>query len=181
MISICWALLFAINWIINPNDYAHRYSRVEEDVRDVFIKAYTMLFGFQIFLLSTRFLTLFQNTHYLGGLLTVVQRMAQEIFKFFSVAIVVIAAFAFSFYFIYGLEGITDDDTETPVGFWATILFSFDLFIGGGANDESYVGAVFTVILTVCGAVVLTNLLIALMTTKYEEFQETADQAIPFM
>eukprot|EP01083_Nonionella_stella_P233942 823765_1 len=181
MISICWALIFVINWMINPNDYPYRYSRVEEDARPVFIKVYTLLFGFQIFLLSTRFLTLFQNTQYLGGLLKIVQMMAQEIFKFFSVAIVVIAAFTFGFYFIYGLEGITDEDTETPVGFWATILFAFELFIGGGTNDESYVGAVFTVVLTVCGALVLTNLLIALMTTKYEVFQETAQEEVHFM
>eukprot|EP01083_Nonionella_stella_P172930 594919_1 len=174
MISVLWIVLFIMN-VLTLNAFADRPGH------EVLLKAYTLFFGLQIFLLSTRFLTLFQNTQYLGGLLKIVQMMAQEIFKFFSVATVVIVAFTFAFYFIYGLEGITDDDTETPVGFWETILFSFDLFIDGGTNNESYVGALFTVFLTVCGGLVLTNLLIALMTTKYEDFQKTAQEEVNFM
>eukprot|EP01083_Nonionella_stella_P204526 745537_1 len=183
MISVCWALIFVINLMINPNGYSHRQSMVEEDTREILLKVYTLLFGFQIFLLTTRFLTLFQNTQYLGGLLKIVQRMFTEIVKFGTVACVVIAAFVFGFYFIYGLENIAEEDaeTETPVGFWETILFSFELFVGGGTNDESYVGAVFTIFLTVFGALILTNLLIALMTTKYENFQETAQKEVHFM
>eukprot|EP01083_Nonionella_stella_P141205 434580_1 len=189
MISICWIFIFVIYLIIDPYDYytdrqssglrsPGSYVEDEEYLREVLLKIYTMLFGFQIFLLATRFLIMFQNTQEFGGLLKIMQKMAQEIIKFFAVAIVVIAAFTFLFYFIYGVENIAnhDEDTETPGDFWATMLFSFELFVGGGTNDESAVGAFFTAFLTVVGTLVLSNFLIALMVTKYDEFQDIAKE-----
>eukprot|EP01083_Nonionella_stella_P305567 1066425_1 len=188
MISVCWIVLFIINLFSNPNDFAyldeigHKLHDNHEN-HERLLKAYTSLFGFQIVLLSTRFLTLFQNTEYLGGLLKIVQMMFREIVKFLSVAFVVIAAFTFGFYFIYGLERTAElnEEATTPVDFWDTILFTFGLFVGGGTNADSDVGAIFTVFLTVVGMLVLTNLLIALMSTKYEEFQETAQEEVHFM
>ena len=87
-----------------------------------------------------------------------------------------IAAFTFGFYFIFGL-----DDIENPLDFWHTILLSFELFVTGGTDDETTVGAIFTIILTVVGMLILTNLLIALMSSEYEKFQETAQEEVSFM
>eukprot|EP01084_Bolivina_argentea_P186908 322073_1 len=190
MISVVWIALYIINsYVIGAFSFSpKKYQSIKwlmdhpetNDLESVWLKIYTLLFGFQIFLISTRFLTLFQNTEYLGGLLKIVQMMMVEIVKFLSVAVVTIAAFTFGFYFIYGLENIPDAE-DSPQGFWPTILFSFELFIGGGTNDESTVGAVFTIILTVIGMLILTNLLIALMSTEYEKFQEIAQAEVSFM
>eukprot|EP01083_Nonionella_stella_P109163 318001_1 len=68
-----------------------------------------------------------------------------------------------------------DDYEDTTIG--DAIKYVFQVFIGtgdlGGVVDES-IAIVFMVIATLFGTLILTNLLIALMTTQYENLQETA-------
>eukprot|EP01084_Bolivina_argentea_P186911 322077_1 len=100
MISIVWVALFLVNVVflqafhLKPSEHVN-LREIIDDAREeghtkFFVKTYTFLFGLQLFLLSTRFLTLFQNTEYLGGMLKVVQMMFGQIVKFFSVVAVTI-------------------------------------------------------------------------------------------
>eukprot|EP01084_Bolivina_argentea_P166855 289660_1 len=150
-----------------------------------FREIYSFLWAIQLFLLSTRFLTLFQNTSYLGSLLKIVQKMFTEIIKFLSVAFVVIAAYTFGFYFIFGFNrvNIIGEEGDDAQDFWPTVLFTFDEFIGGGTSEyhENTVVPIFAMVITIIGFLILTNLLIALMSTEYENFQEIANLEVAYM
>ena len=157
------------------------------DLNDTFRQTYAFLFALQLFFLSTRFLTLFQNTKYLGSLLKIVQKMFVEIVKFLCVAAVVVGAFTFGFYFIFGLTTVNlveynevDDDVTD---FWPTFLFTFDEFIQGGTGpyNENGVVPTFAMFVTIFGFLILTNLLIALMTAEYENFQGVANAEVAYM
>eukprot|EP01083_Nonionella_stella_P198547 728862_1 len=146
---------------------------------------FSFLWALQLCFVATRFLTLFQNTRYLGSLLKIVQKMFTEIVKFFSVAIVVLAAYTFGFYFIFGfnLVNINGEEGDPAQDFWPTMLFTFDEFIAGGTAEytDNHVVPFFAICITVIGFLVLTNMLIALMTTEYEQFRESAILEIAYM
>eukprot|EP01083_Nonionella_stella_P242799 846647_1 len=164
--------------ITSPSNFIDNFN---SDLREFF----SFLWAIQLFFVATRFLTLFQNTKYLGSLLKIVQKMFTEIIKFFSVAIVVVFAYIFGFYFIFGfnLVNINGEENDPAQDFWPTMLYTFDEFIAGGTGEytDNHVVPFFAIFITLIGFLVLTNMLIALMTTEYEQFQGIAQLEIAYM
>ena len=163
---------------------------------------YIFIFGLQITLLTLRFLTLFSNTKYLGVLLKIVKLMCISILKFLQIYIIVIVGALFGLWFIVTTnacsppDGVTHEEhfennpeledicnnyrvTTIPWG----LIYIFEVFIGSGdlfGVGEQPMGILFMVAVTLFGTLILTNLLIALMTTEYEEVQKQAQAEVIF-
>ena len=143
---------------------------------------YLFSFGFQIILLTIRGLSLFSNSIYLGTLLRAVKLMALEIVKFFSIFVVVMFGFLFGLWLITAANECIDNNSDDCGDYAVNTIgeglgYVFEVFIGtgdlSGVADEP-IAIYFMVIATIFGTLILTNLLIALMTTEYEKVKDAA-------
>eukprot|EP01083_Nonionella_stella_P141583 436629_1 len=172
MICLLWMVLFVLRLLF-------MFNQPTSD-REKALQAYLFIFGFQIMLLTTRAMALLSNTAYLGTLWRVIKLMLFEILKFLVIFALMMSGFAFGLWLISAAnscrftQDCDDFEAETMEDVFKYI---FQVFIGtgdlGGVVDQG-IAIVFMVLATIFGSLILTNLLIALMTTKYENVQEEA-------
>ena len=100
---------------LSRNSFLHQNSNLRQLI--------TFLFAVQLVLIAVRFLTLFQNTKYLGSLLKIITKMLASLVKLFAMIVTVIIAFTFGFYFIFGIAELElEDDTPTVISFRTTFM-----------------------------------------------------------
>ena len=151
------------------------------------------MFAIQIVLLTIRLLSEFSNRLYLGKLIKVIKLMLMEIYKFATIFLIIMIGFLFGIWLIIASNiCYTDPDDASdadecdnfsvdtiPHG----LRYIFEVFIGtgdlSGVAEQGY-AIVFMVVATFFGSLILTNLLIALMTTEYENVQEAAKQEVVY-
>ena len=140
--------------------------------RDVAQSVYVCVFAFQIFFLTVRFLQLSANNPYIGTLWRVIRLMAVEIAKFLFIFGVFLVAFQFGLWLITSTNQCADErfadeeecaDYRVPTAIDG-LQYVFEVFLGTGdlsgvADDGPSI--IFMVCVTLFGALILTNLLIA--------------------
>ena len=135
-------------------------------------KTYIFIFAFQIIMLTVRVLLLFSNSSYLGTMVRAIK------------LVIMMCGFLFGIWFISAANQCDNADADDDdcgdfevEDLRGGLIYVFGVFIGtgdlGGVADES-LGIAFMIIATLFGTLILTNLLIALMTTQYENVQEEA-------
>ena len=186
-ISIIWMILGAIKISFLIRDTGERIN-IEKDIA---AQIYIFLFAIQILILTVRSLTLFSNTHYLGTLLRVVKMMTVEIVRFMYIYIIALLGFLFALWFVVISNKCADPEHEEEeecndyavAGIWEGLSYVFQIFVTTGDLSgivDQPTAAVLMVFATLFGTLILTNLLIALMTTEYEKVQSKAKQEVIF-
>eukprot|EP01083_Nonionella_stella_P219995 787529_1 len=175
-ISLFWIVLFVLR-----ASFYHDNNTLDKQNTEPIHQAYMFIFGFQIMLLSMRAIALLSHTQYLGILWRTIKLMLFEILRFLVIFVVMMFGVVFGLWLITAANScqFTTDDCDDFEAETMTDVFKyvFQVFIGtgdlGGVADQG-IAIVFMVLATLFGSLILTNLLIALMTTKYENVQEEA-------
>ena len=138
---------------------------------------FAFLFGIQIFLVTIRSFKIVGNSTYFGALIRIFKLMLQEIIKFGFIYVMMMIGVLFGLWFICGINTHDDDDAFWGKGLSGGFLLIFEIFIGTKEISEfelDATAAVYLVIASVFGTLVLLNLLIALMNAKYDQVQDQA-------
>lgn len=173
-----WDILISLIWIILLIMRILSVNEISISNFDTFHQMYYLLFAVVIFLISTRFLTIFQSSSYLGSLLRIIQLMMAQVTRFAMIVAVVIASFVFGLYYI---NGVSEDSVNET--FWSSFINVFLLFLGEISVEESepWVAVTLELFIIVFGMVILSNILIALMAKEYEKFDEIANEEVLFL
>jgi len=143
--------------------------------------AYLLLFAIQIIMVTIRMLTIFNTYTYFGKILKIIKRMFWETVQFLVMYMVYVVGFYCGIWFIIIANSDDDNLDYQPEGWWKTLLYTFQVFVGSqditGVVDQE-IAQIFVWVTTIFGTLILTNLLIALMTTKYEEVSEKAEAEV---
>ena len=182
IVSVNWGILLSLR-------IGFFISKLGFDTENIYLsqKIYVFFFGTQIILLTIRGLSLFTNTIYIGTLLRVIKLMLIEILKFLSIFVVVMFGFVFGLWLINAANPCRSEERQENhyhdcddyelVTLGDTIQYVFSVFIGLGDLDgpvNQSIAVFFMGAATVFGTIILTNLLIALMTTEYENVKDAA-------
>ena len=198
LISIIWFILFILRFLVSTPPEVETPTPTEAIIDDMttmddddadypLTRAYIALFGIQILLIAIRSLLLFQISPYLGVQLKVIERMSVELFKFAMIAGIVILGFWFGLWYICGFVKLLhpneefDDFICNESSIFAVGWYVFQLFVGVGDPQNvsaNVVTVIFTIIILIVGTITLLNLMIALMSTKYERINENAKEEI---
>lgn len=148
-------------------------------------QAYYILFAIQTASLSARSLVLFQTSEYFGVLLRMMQRLIIEMSRFLVVLALILVGFVFGFYYIQGgyqvpFEG--DVDVVQYAADWYTgfkYLFQLTVGVGDFSDIEDIVpdeitAQLFTILYIIFATILMMNLLIALMTTTFDNVYSQA-------
>ena len=184
-ISLLWFVLFVFRVV-----FFFMELDFEEGSATDGQQAYLFLFAFQILLLTIRSLFLFLNSRYLGTMVRAIKLMFAEIVKFLVILTITLFGFLFGLWFLIAANDCNstnpEDEDDCDQDFEGqnlgrTLKYMFQVFIGtgdlGGVVDQG-IGIWFMLLVTVLGTLVLNNLLIALMTTQYENVQEDAKKFV---
>jgi len=176
LISILWLFLFGVRISFIAQKTPFEYGAATH-----WQKAYIFIFAFTIIMLTMRVLLLFSNSAYLGKMVRAIKLMVGEIIKFFLVFAIMIGGFLNGIWYISAaneceyVDANVDDCGDFEL--WdlrGGLIYVFQVFIGtgdlGGVADDG-LGIIFMVLATLFGPLILTTLLIALMTTQYENVQ----------
>jgi len=135
---------------------------------------YLFLFATQIVLLTVRLLMML-NTSAFGKMLQIFKLITVEAAKFLTMYLVIVIGFFCGIWFIMV-------DTQ-PGNEWHSFLYTFQVLIGRGdlmdVIDHTII-QIYLLVATVFGALILTNLLIALMVTEYKRVSERAAAEVTF-
>ena len=168
-------------------------------------EAYVVLFGIQIILLTFKAISFFSTSQSLGVLVRAIILMATPIIRMVFIFAISMLGFLFGLWAMMGInqcayqqpsadgEFVTtaapDDDCEDfelmPIS--RGLVYVFQVFIGAGdlsgtgqTIDEEPYGVIIMIVATIFGAIILTNLLIALMNNEYENVMEQAASEVAF-
>eukprot|EP01084_Bolivina_argentea_P005108 9653_1 len=186
IISLMWIVLFSIRMhlVISESEFkGNNASSIQS--------FYVFLFGLQIILLTFRALQLLSSSESFGVLVKAIALMLKPIVKILFIFIIAISGFLFALWTIasinkceYNDESDGCDDYEA-VSLWRGAVYVFEVFIGTGdlsgtgqAVDEEPFAILLMIMATIFGTIILTNLLIALMTTEYENVAEKAKSQV---
>jgi len=139
------------------------------------------LFAFQIFALTLRMLTILNTTTYFGKMLKIIKLMCIETIKFLIMYFIYIVGFWCGIWMIIIANSGDEDEDFEPEDRWESLIYTLQVFIGTGDLNgvvSQKIAQSYMVIATIFGTLILTNLLIALMTTKYEEVSEKAEAEV---
>eukprot|EP01084_Bolivina_argentea_P214046 363427_1 len=193
-ISIIWIILFGFRLFAISENY-YRFWKDEDDGTfnspsptmnpDLFegrwniSQAYVTLWALQVASLSVRSLALFQTSRYFGVMLRIILHLFTVLVKFLAILLVLLIGFTFGLYYIQG--GYDDAESADNTFEWY-IAFKYLFQLTVGAGDFSEIGdivdevtaQIFTMIYIVFGTILMINLLIALMTTAFEDIHKQA-------
>eukprot|EP01083_Nonionella_stella_P209508 759378_1 len=192
-ISFTWLALCAIRissvWI----DYRHEeHIALEGDEAHDEAEAYHLdipqiylvLWAIQIASLSGRSLVLFQTSSYFGVLLRMMQRLIIEMMKFMFVLFLILTGFVFGLYYIEGgyASSSYDEFGGGEIHDWYEgFKYLFQLTVGAGdfngthpIVDDEITAQLFTILYIIFATILMMNLLIALMTTTFEQVYSQA-------
>eukprot|EP01084_Bolivina_argentea_P022070 40994_1 len=185
-ISIIWIILFVLRMIIIDRKPFFEYDNPSNMQR-----IYVFGLGSQVILLTFRSLELFSSSESLGVLVKAVKFMALPITKILFIFVLAMTGFLFGLWVITAThECAYDPNGESCSDYqmftlWDGLIYVFQVFIGSGdlsgvgeSSTENPFAVFIMVIATIFGTIILTNLLIALMTTQYENVQEKARSQI---
>ena len=174
LISLNWIIIFIVRFI--PTQ-----STSHDDPVTVI---YMLLWAIQCVLLSIRLLTLFKTSKHLGVFLRMLQLMFVDVCKFAVVLMIIFFGFLFGTWFIVADDYEDADVSQQLDDVKGTALYLFQTLVGQQdwevvqANGDHNVGTArsnilqgIIIIFTIIGAVLLLNLLIALMTTTYDNVE----------
>eukprot|EP01083_Nonionella_stella_P127007 384693_1 len=188
VLSVLWLFLLGLRYYFVF--WYDGYDRFDALHPTSLQELYIFIFALQICLLTLRSLTLFSNTKYLGVLLKVIKLMTVQIFKFLYIYVVSMCGILFGLWFIVvanacNTTGGANDacDNFAISELWFGLQYVFEVFIGTGdlsGVSNQPLGIIFMVAVTFFGTLILTNLLIALMTTEYEAVQSQAKAEVIF-
>ena len=171
--SICaiWISLFGIRlWSVNPKSYQH--FQEQSGTYWGVSQAYMMLWAIQTASISTRSLVLFQTSNYFGVLLRMMLKLMAEMFKFMFVLALLLLGFVFGLYYIQG--GYDQLHVLSLEDWYEGFKYLFQLTVGAGDFSEiedlanEVTAQLFVIGYLIIAAILMMNLLIALLTTTYE-------------
>ena len=150
IVSALWIVLFAL-----------RVCLVLEEDGPGFAQVYIFLFAMQVFLLMIRFLQIFSNSSFLGTIWRIIKLSLFSLLSTWCPHLITRLVFRL-------IIAEISDFGRRVVWFVAAVLYVFEVFVGtdlSGLGDEPLAIA-FTGVAILFGALMLTNLLIALMATQ---------------
>ena len=184
-ISICilWITLFAIRiWSIHPSS-SHHFQNQSGTYFNI-SQAYMMLWALQTASLSARSLVLFQTSEYFGVLLRMMLTLLAEMFRFMFVLGLLMVGFVFGLYYIQG--GYDNLHLMSVEDWYEGFKYLFQLTVGAGDFSEiedivnEIPAQIFVIMYLIIAAILMMNLLIALLTTTYELIHNSAKTASSF-
>lgn len=172
-ISILWIIIALLKYIIISSG---TISNECDSNCNMLVNNYLLIFGIQIVLIAMRCTMLLQISPMIGVILRIVQLMSVSFVKFGIISIMLLLSFTFG---LYQLIGNASDD----ISLWWTFTYVFQLYTGANGMEDTggYYQQIFSVVLIIVGMLILMNLLIALMTTEYENVQEDAQKEVSYM
>jgi len=164
-ISVIWIIQFSLRAF---STMSHTAEACTQSSWPAIVDFDTFLWAIQAASLSGRFLVFFQSSEYLGVLMTMVQKLAFDLCKFLFVLMVVMVGCAFGLFYIHSLG---DGEQQGWTGWWTTFEGLFLLTVGAGDFDNEDIGVaqVYNILFILFAAFLMMNLLVAFMTTTYEQ------------
>eukprot|EP01083_Nonionella_stella_P048647 129924_1 len=176
LVCLIWIVLFMLRLRIGLFDvWVSPSLSTKQDAR--MEKAYAFLFGIQILLITIRSFKILNNSQYFGALIRIIKSMLSEMIKFGFIFAMIMFAVLFGLWFIAGAQDDTCDFWNE--GLAGGLLNVFEVFMGtkeiSGFEDLDSLSIIYLVIASFFGTLLLLNLLIALMASKYDSIQEQAE------
>eukprot|EP01083_Nonionella_stella_P156890 508598_1 len=189
MIGITWVVLFGTRIGLSIHDDYHEGNgdadadSIGHTHMEMLESGYKFVFGIAILLVTTRSVKILGSSQYFGALILIIKSMFKEMVKFVLLYGLMMLAVLFALRFM----GDKDDPSA-----WNELLYIFQLFIsfasindfdtGDDPDTESFEGnawtTIYLVIATLFGTLLLFNILVALMVSKYEDAQDQADKDV---
>eukprot|EP01084_Bolivina_argentea_P247457 413992_1 len=180
-ISFTWLGLFGVRMVSMLQKHKG-YYREEENVfewRWMVAQTYMVFWALQAASLSGRSLVLFQTSTYFGVLLRMMKNLIVEMSRFLFVLALVLVGFVFGLYYIQG--GYDSQHLISTRDWYDGFRYLFQLTVGAGDFSEiehivenQITAQIFTILYIVFATILMMNLLIALMTTTFENVYSRA-------
>eukprot|EP01083_Nonionella_stella_P279695 951395_1 len=199
MIGITWVVLFATRVTLGNHQDFHSKLGDSADVdtnhhdnMDILEIAYSFVFGIAILLVTARSVKILGNSQYFGALILIIKTMFKEMLRFVLLYILMMVAVLFALRCM-GDKAYNRDGDPTA---WDELLYIFQLFISFKNIDDFDADfdpeldgydptdplddwiKIYLVIATLFGTLLLFNVLIALMVSKYELAKKQADRDV---
>eukprot|EP01083_Nonionella_stella_P210878 763015_1 len=178
-ISVIWLALLALRVVIFSSGKDE--EEIHEDMLLDYVQhGFVFLFAMQILLVTFRLFKIVNSSEYFGKMLRIIKLMLQEFIKFFVIFFMIMIASLFGIWFISGVHQKVDEPFWQN-GFRFGFLYMFELFIGTKEISDwefEMIPSGYLVITSMLGTLLLLNLLIATMASKYDEVKEQAHKEV---
>eukprot|EP01084_Bolivina_argentea_P307706 531894_1 len=184
-----WTILFFIRMTKNENIYID-----QQEARNSRITAFYMtIFAIQIIILYCRIATIFVRNKTLGPFIRMIGGMMSDIANFAFVCLIFFLGFTVALRYVLATDINEECEYETDLSnYYQVSLYVFITLMGQqewsaiDANDKCFseeraiIATGFIIIFSILGTVLLLNLLIAMMSTTYEEKLDAKSKEVNF-